>query len=34
MVIVAFVLNGDVVPIRVIVGVSVAFLPDAIFMMG
>ena len=34
MVIVAFVMNGDVVPIRVIVGVSVAFLPDSIFMMG
>jgi hypothetical protein len=31
MVIVAFVMNGDVVPIRVIVGVSV---PDSIFMMG
>ena len=33
MVIVAFVMNGDVVPIRVIVGVSVVFLPAGILVM-
>jgi len=33
MVIVAFVVNGDVVPIRVIVGVSVVFLPASIIML-
>jgi hypothetical protein len=33
MVIVAFVMNGDVVPIRVIVGVRVVFLPASILVM-
>ena len=33
MVIVAFVMNGDVVPIRVIVGVSMVFLPASILVM-